>query len=182
MLLQKDLTSGLNSPPADPTTPAVGGRGAGRGGSPGRGNGNTGRGGGRGAGRGGGVNTWGTGTGYSAGSFGDTTSSRARNDKGCYVLLGGTHNPARTLCLEARELYCAKCSTQGYFCRNQNCSLRHGWFNSYPADIQAKQLAHVEAITTMVKFSLDCHPLVTLLSDKRHLIVPSAQSPAPGEH
>ena len=53
-------------PPADPTIPTVGGRGAGRGGSPGRGNAS--RGGGRGTGRGGGVNTWGTGAGFGAGS------------------------------------------------------------------------------------------------------------------
>jgi len=44
-------------PPADPTTPTVGGRSAGRRGSPGRSDGNAGLGGGCGAGRGGGVNT-----------------------------------------------------------------------------------------------------------------------------
>jgi hypothetical protein len=42
-------------------------------------------------------------------------------------------------------------------------------------------LAYVEANKTMVLFSPDCHPTVTLLSDKRHLIAPSVQSPAPGE-
>jgi hypothetical protein len=90
--------------------------------------------------------------------------------------------PARTLCPEARELYCTNYSTQGYFCCNPNCSLKHGWFNNYPPDIQAKQLAHVEANKTMALFSPDCHPTVTLLLDKRHLIAPSVQSPAPGEH
>jgi len=168
-------------PPADPTTPTVGGRGAGRGGSPGCDDGNAGRGDGRGTGRGGIVNTWGTGAGFGAGSFGDTTGSRVRNDKGCYILLGSTHDPAWTLCPEAQEQYCAKYSTQGYFCCNPSCSLKHGWFNNCLADLQAKQLAYVEANKTMVLFSPDCHPTVTLLSDKRHLIAPSVQSPAPGE-
>ncbi len=108
--------------PADPTTPIVGGHGAGRGGSPGRGNGKAGRGGGRGTARGGGVNTWGTGAGFGAGSFGDTAGPRVCNDRGCYVLLGSTHNPARTLCAEARELYCTKYSNQGYLSCNSNCS------------------------------------------------------------
>jgi hypothetical protein len=62
-----------------------------------------------------------------------------------------------------------------------NCPFKHGWFNNYPADLQAKQLAYIEANKTMVLFSPDCHPTVTLLSDKRHLIAPSVQSPAPGE-
>ena len=44
-------------PPADTTTPTVGGRSAGHGGSPGRDNGNAGRDVGHGTGRGGGVNT-----------------------------------------------------------------------------------------------------------------------------
>ena len=93
-------------PPADPTTPTVGGGGAGCGGSPGCGNGNAGRGGGRGTGRGGGVNTWVTGAGFGAGSFQDTSGLRVRNDKGCYVLLGSTRDPARTLCSKVREQYC----------------------------------------------------------------------------
>jgi len=157
--------------------PGAGGRGAGHGSSPGRGNGNAGRGGGRGAGRGSGVNTWGTGAGFGAGSFGDTSGLRVRNDKGCYVLLGSTRDPARV-----REQYCAKYSAHGYICgRNPSCSFKHGWFNNYPADLKAKQLAYVEANKTMVLFSPDCHPTVTLLLDKRHSIAPSVQSPAPGE-
>jgi hypothetical protein len=164
-----------------------GGRGAGRGGSPaGRGDhGNAGRGGGGGGGRGasriGGASTWGTGAGFGMGNFGDTSGSRIRNDKGCYVLLGSTRDPARTLCPEARDQYCAKYSAHGYFCRNPNCPFKHGWFNNYPADLQAKQLAYVEANKTMVLFAPDCHPTVALLSDKRHLIAPPAQSLAPGE-
>ena len=163
------------APLTDATSPpGNGGRGAGRGSSPGRGDGNAGRGGGgRGASRGGGVSTWGTGASFGAGNFGDT--------KGCYVLLGSMRDPARTLCPEAREQYCAKYSANGYFCRNPNCPFRHGWFNNYPADLQAKQLAYIEANKTMVLFSPDCHPTVALLSDKHHLIAPSAQSLAPGE-
>ena len=169
------------APPMD-VAPGNGGRGAGRGGSPGRGVGNAGRGGGgRGASRIGGASTWGTGAGFGAGNFGDTSGSRIRNDKGCYVLLGSTRDPARTLCLEARDQYCAKYSAHGYFCRNPNCPFKHGWFNNYPADLQAKQLAYVEANKTMVLFAPDCHPTVALLSDKRHLIAPPAQSLAPGE-
>ena len=169
-------------PPADPATPpTVGGRGPGRGGNPGRGDNNAGRSGGRGTGRGSSANTWGAGAGFGAGNFGDTAGPRARNDKGCYVLLGSTRDPARTLCPEAREQYCAKYSTQGYFCRNPSCSLKHGWFNNYLADLQAKQLAYVEANKTMVLFSPDCYPTVALLAEKRHLIAPSAQPPAPGE-
>ena len=171
----------VNPPPTDATTPIVGVRGAGRGGSPGCGNGNAGRGGGRGTGRGGGVNTWGTGASFGVSSFDNTVGSRVCNDKGCYVLLGSTRDPTRTLCVEVCELYCAKYSTQGYFCCNPSCSLKHRWFNNYPADLQAKQLAHVKANKTMVLFSPDCHPTVTLLSDKHHLIAPSVQSPAPGE-
>jgi hypothetical protein len=64
---------------------------------------------------------------------------------------------------------------------NPSCSFKHGWFNNYPANLQAKQLAYVKANKTMVLFSPDCHPTVTLLSDNRHLIAPSVQSPAPGE-
>jgi hypothetical protein len=169
------------SSPAEATTPNGGGRG-GCGGSPGHGNGNAGRGAGCGARRGGGANTWGAGAGFSASSFGDTAGFHARNNKGCYVLLGGTHNPAWTLCAEVREQYCAKYSTQGYVCHNPNCSLKHGWFNNYPADLQAKQLAHIKSNKTMVLFSPDCHPTVNLLSDKHHLIAPPSQSPAPDEH
>jgi len=170
------------APLTDSTSPpGAGGHGAGRGSSPGRGDGNAGRGGGRGTGRGGGVNTWGTGAGFGTGSFGDTSGSRVRNAKGCYVLLGSTRNPARTLCSKVREQYCTKYSAHGYFCRNPSCSFKHGWFNNYPTDLQAKQLAYVEAKKTMVLFSPDCHSTVTLLSDKRHLIAPSVQSPAPGE-
>jgi hypothetical protein len=168
-------------PPADPATPTVGGRGTGRGGNPGRGDNNAGRGGGRGAGHGSSVNTWGTGAGFGGGNFGDTAGPHARNNKGCYVLLGSTRDPARTLCPEAREQYCAKYSAQGYFCRNPSCSLKHGWFNNYPANLQTKQLAYVEANKTMVMFSPDCYPTVALLAEKRHLITPSAQPPAPGE-
>jgi len=105
-------------PPADPTIPTVGGRGAGHRGNPGRSNGNAGCGGGRGTGRGGGVNTWGTGAGFGAGSFGDTSGSLVRNDNDFYDLLGSMHDPARTLCSEVREQYCTKYSTHGYFCRN----------------------------------------------------------------
>ena len=92
------------APLTDSTSPpgAAGGRGAGRGSSPGCGDGNAGRGGGRGAGCGGGVNTWGTGAGFGAGSFGDTSGLRVRNDKGCYLLLGSTRNPPRTLCSKVR--------------------------------------------------------------------------------
>jgi hypothetical protein len=170
-------------PPTASKVPFPSGGGCGgRGGSHGRGDGNAGRSGGRGAGRGGGTNAWGTGAGFSAGSFGDTTGFHAHNDKGCYILLGGTRDPAHTLCAEAREQYCAKYSTQGYVCRNPSCTLKHGWFNNYPADLQAKQLTHVEANKTMVLFSPNCHPMVNLLSNKRHLIAPSSQSPAPGEH
>jgi hypothetical protein len=170
-------------PPADPATPTAVGRGTGRGGgNPGRGDSNAGRGGGRGAGRGSSANTWGTGAGFGGGNFfGDTAGPRARNDKGCYVLLGSTRDPARTLCSEAREQYCAKYSAQGYLCRNPSCSFKHGWFNNYPADLQTKQLAYVEANKTMVMFSPDCHPTVALLAEKRHLIAPSAQPSAPGE-
>jgi hypothetical protein len=169
------------SSPAEATTPNGGGC-DGCGGSPGHGDGNAGRGAGRGACRGGGANTWCADAGFGAGSFRDTAGFRARNDKGCYVLLGGTWDPAWTLCAEAREQYCTKYSTQGYVCRNPNCSLKHGWFNNYPADLQAKQLAYVESNKIMVLFSPDCHPTVNLLSDKRHLIAPSSQSPALGEH
>jgi hypothetical protein len=170
-----------HSPPTEATTPSGGGRG-GHGGSPRRGDGNAGRGAGCGAGRGGGANTWGTRAGFGTGSFGDTAGFCARNNKGCYVLLRSTRDPARTLCGEAQELYCAKYSTQGYVYRNPNCTLKHGWFDNYPADLQAKQLAHVESNKTMVLFSPDCHPTVNLLSDKRHLIAPPSQSPAPGKH
>jgi len=31
---------------------------------------------------------------------------------------------------------------------NPSCSFKHGWFNNYPANLQAKQLAYVEANTT----------------------------------
>jgi len=161
MPLQKNLTSRLTPPPT---------------------NGNAGRGGGRGTGRGGGVNTWGTGASFGVSSFDNTVGSRVCNNKGCYVLLGSTRDPTRTLCAEVCELYCAKYSTQGYFCFNPSCSFKHRWFNNYPADLQAKQFAHVKANKTMVLFSPDCHPTVTLLSDKHHLIAPSVQSPAPGEH
>jgi len=112
------------APLTDSTSPpgAAGGRGAGRGSSPGCGNGNAGRGGGHGAGRGGGVNTWGTGAGFGAGSFGDTSGLRVRNNKGCYVLLGSTRDPPRTICSKVREQYCVKYSAHGYFCRNPSCS------------------------------------------------------------
>jgi hypothetical protein len=169
------------SSPAEATTSNGGGR-DGRGGSPGRGDGNAGRGAGRGACCGGGANTWGASAGFGTGSFRDTAGFHAHNDKGCYILLGGTRDPARTLCAKAREQYCTKYSTQGYVCRNPNCSLKHRWFNNYPTDLQAKQLAHVESNKTVVLFSSDCHPTVNLLSDKRHLIAPPSQSPAPGEH
>jgi hypothetical protein len=33
----------------------------------------------------------------------------------------------------------------------------------------------------MVLFSPDCYPTVALLAEKRNLIAPSAQPPAPGE-
>jgi len=169
------------APLTDSTSPpGAGGRGAGRGSSPGR-DGNAGRGGGRGAGRGGGVNTWGTGAGFGTGSFGDTSGSRIHNNNGCYILLGSMRDPVRTLHSKVREQYCAKYSAHGYFCRNPNCPFKHGWFNNYPANLQAKQLAYVEANKTMVLFPTNCHPTATLLSDKRHLIAPSVQSPAPGE-
>ena len=77
--------------------PGAGGRGAGRGSSPGRGDGNAGRGGGRGPGRGGGVNTCSTGAGFGMGSFGDTSGSCICNNKGCYALLGSTRDPTWTL-------------------------------------------------------------------------------------
>jgi hypothetical protein len=86
--------------PTEATTPNGGGC-DGRGGSPGHGDSNAGHGAGRGARRGSGANTWGAGTGFGAGSFGDTAGFCACNDKGCYVLLGGMRDPARTLCAKA---------------------------------------------------------------------------------
>jgi len=104
------------APLTDSTSPpGAGGCGAGRGSSPGRGDGNAGRGGGRGAGCGGGVNTWGTRAGCSAGSFGDTSGLHAPNDKGCYILLGSTRDPAWTLCSEVREQYYRRLDVGFYF-------------------------------------------------------------------
>jgi len=73
--------------------PGAGGRGAGRGSSPGCGDGNAGRGGGRGAGRGSGVNTWGTGASFGAGSFGAPQACVFATTKAVMSSLGARATP-----------------------------------------------------------------------------------------
>ncbi len=114
------------------------------------------------------------------GSFGDTSGSCVRNDKGCYVLLESTRNPAPTLCSEVREQYCALNTPPTVISAATPTVLSstNGLTTTQPTSKLSSW--HVKANKTIVLFSPDCHPTVTLLSDKHHLIAPSVQSPAPG--